>query len=312
MTGAPTDELFQAEKAFFGKAIVESGGEPHPDSQYGFIMASPGFPADPQEIRAKLIGDDPLSSKDILDGVKRMGALVFKTFEGGLAVGRVRTRAEAGEGLESRHFEIGQYLFLPGVTTWSEMPVGFFRWCWTHLTVEPPIYTATLKETGFQIATSADDLNYSKEGAALVGVPQARLVKFYAAIEEAVTSTQGGAHRIPFSVQPTVRSGYSENEMIWALDVAILVARELAYAPIASAPVDVTIGLAPKRVSSGVLATDGVSLDEVEDTVSDERQLRLRRLQRQEPKPEPKRDTTWPKDPHGRDLGIAPIVLDLD
>ena len=70
----------------------------------------------------------------------RRGALIVKAVKEGLAVMRMRYRAEAGEGESGRQFLLARTLVFPGIEYWQDIPPGLFSWCEKALNAYPFVF----------------------------------------------------------------------------------------------------------------------------------------------------------------------------
>lgn len=128
------------EEVCYGKPVRTLDGPLHENALYGVSSVTPGI-ADPlRYIPASFLGNANLTSSMIDPEFAGRGALIVKAVGEGLAVMRMRYRAEAGEGEGGRQFLLSRTLLLPGIQYWHEIPPGLFSWCEQALFAQPFVF----------------------------------------------------------------------------------------------------------------------------------------------------------------------------
>lgn len=125
------------EKVCYGKPVRTEDGPLHDSAVYGVNSVTPGVDNPLRFIPASFLGQANLTSSMIDPEFAGRGALIIKAVEEGLAIMRMRYRAEAGEGEGGRQFLLSRTLILPGVEDWHDIPSGLFSWAEQELTAQP-------------------------------------------------------------------------------------------------------------------------------------------------------------------------------
>lgn len=128
------------EEVCYGKPVRTLNGPLHESALYGVSSVTPGI-ADPlRYIPANFLGNANLTSSMIDPEFSGRGALIVKAVDEGLAIMRMRYRAEAGEGEGGRQFLLSRMLLLPDIHHWHEIPPGLFSWCEQSLGAQPYVF----------------------------------------------------------------------------------------------------------------------------------------------------------------------------
>lgn len=128
------------EEVCYGKPVRSIDGPLHESALYGVSSVTPGI-ADPLRfIPASFLDNANLTSSMIDPEFAVRGALIVKAVPEGLAMMRMRYRAEAGEGEGGRQFLLSRTLLLPDVQYWHEIPPGLFSWCEQALVAQPFVF----------------------------------------------------------------------------------------------------------------------------------------------------------------------------
>jgi len=117
------------EEVCYGKPVRTQNGPLHESALYGVNSVTPGVDNPLRYIPANFLGNANLTSSMIDPAFAGRGALIVKAVDEGLAIMRMRYRAEAGEGEGGRQFLLSRTLLLPDVQYWHEIPPGLFSWC---------------------------------------------------------------------------------------------------------------------------------------------------------------------------------------
>jgi hypothetical protein len=128
------------EEVCYGKPVRTQNGPLHETALYGVNSVTPGVDNPLRFIPANFLGNTNLTSSMIDPEFAGRGALVVKAVDEGLAMMRMRYRAEAGEGEGGRQFLLSRTLLLPGVQFWHEIPPGLFSWCEQSLAAQPFVF----------------------------------------------------------------------------------------------------------------------------------------------------------------------------
>ena len=132
--------VLRFEEVCYGKPVRTQDGPLHDSALYGVNSVTPGVDNPLRYIPANYLGNANLTSSMIDPGFASRGALIVKAVDEGLAIMRMRYRAEAGEGEGGRQFLLSRTLLLPGIQFWHEIPPGLFSWCEQALFVQPHVY----------------------------------------------------------------------------------------------------------------------------------------------------------------------------
>ena len=124
----------------YGKPVRTQSGPLHESALYGVNSVTPGVENPLRYIPANFLGNTNLTSSMIDPEFAGRGALIVKAVDEGLAIMRMRYRAEAGEGEGGRQFLLSRTLLLPGVQYWHEIPPGLFSWCEQGLVAQPFVF----------------------------------------------------------------------------------------------------------------------------------------------------------------------------
>lgn len=128
------------EEVCYGKPVRTPGGPLHESALYGVNSVTPGIDNPLRYIPANFLGNTNLTSSMIDPEFAGRGALIVKAVDEGLAIMRMRYRAEAGEGESGRQFLLSRTLLLPGIQYWHEIPPGLFSWCEQGLSADPFVF----------------------------------------------------------------------------------------------------------------------------------------------------------------------------
>jgi len=128
------------EEVCYGKPVRNPGGPLHESALYGVNSVTPGIGNPLRYIPANFVGNTNLASSMIDPEFSGRGALIVKAVDEGLAIMRMRYRAEAGEGESGRQFLLSRTLLLPGIQYWHEIPPGLFSWCEQGLAAEAFVF----------------------------------------------------------------------------------------------------------------------------------------------------------------------------
>ncbi|MEM5471096.1 hypothetical protein WNZ14_05100 [Hoeflea sp. AS60] len=128
------------EEVCYGKPVRTLGGPLHESALYGVTSVTPGVDNPLRYIPANFLGNASLTSSMIDPQFAGRGTLVVKAVDDGLAIMRMRYRAEAGEGEGGRQFLLSRTLLLPDIHYWHEIPPGLFSWCEQALVAQPFVF----------------------------------------------------------------------------------------------------------------------------------------------------------------------------
>lgn len=128
------------EEVCYGKPVRSQGGPLHENALYGVNSVTPGINNPLGYIPANYLGNANLASGMIDPEFSGRGALIVKAVDEGLAIMRMRYRAEAGEGEGGRQFLLSRTLLLPDLHYWHEIPPGLFSWCEQGLGAQPFVF----------------------------------------------------------------------------------------------------------------------------------------------------------------------------
>jgi len=128
------------EEVCYGKPVRTQNGPLHESALYGVNSVTPGVDNPLQFIPANFLGNANLTSSMIDPEYAGRGALIVKAVDEGLAIMRMRYRAEAGEGEGGRQFLLSRTLVLPGIDFWHDIPPGLFSWCEQGLSANPFVF----------------------------------------------------------------------------------------------------------------------------------------------------------------------------
>jgi len=128
------------EEVCYGKPVRTQNGPLHESALYGVNSVTPGIDNPLRFIPANFLGNANLTSSMIDPEYAGRGALIVKAVDEGLAIMRMRYRAEAGEGEGGRQFLLSRTLVLPEVNFWHEIPPGLFSWCEQGLSAHPFVF----------------------------------------------------------------------------------------------------------------------------------------------------------------------------
>lgn len=128
------------EEIRYGKPVRSEFGPLYENAPYGINSVTAGIENPLQFVPAKFLGDATLASNMIDPEYTRRGALIVKAVKEGLAIMRLRYRAEAGEGEGGRQFLLARTLLLPGIQYWHEIPAGLFAWSEQALNTYPFVF----------------------------------------------------------------------------------------------------------------------------------------------------------------------------
>ncbi|SOE17203.1 hypothetical protein SAMN05877838_2096 [Hoeflea halophila] len=128
------------EEVCYGKPVRTPGGPLHESALYGVNAVTPGIDNPLRYIPANFLGNTNLTSSMIDPEFAGRGALIVKAVDEGLAIMRMRYRAEAGEGESGRQFLLSRTLLLPDIHYWHEIPPGLFSWCEQALVAQPFVF----------------------------------------------------------------------------------------------------------------------------------------------------------------------------
>jgi hypothetical protein len=151
------------EEVRYGKPVRTENGPLHESALYGVNSVTPGIENPLRFVPTNFLGNTNLTSSMIDPEYARRGALVVKAVEEGLAVMRMRYRAEAGEGESGRQFLLSRTIVIPGIDYWNEIPAGLFSWCEQGLNAHPFVYDQTSAPSARQIELpdfQARDVNW--------------------------------------------------------------------------------------------------------------------------------------------------------
>lgn len=132
--------VLKFEEVCYGKPVRTLSGPLHESALYGVNSVTPGVDSPLRFIPANFLGNANLTSSMIDPEFAGRGALIVKAVDEGLAIMRMRYRAEAGEGEGGRQFLLSRTLLLPGIKYWHEIPSGLFAWCEQGLTAPPFVF----------------------------------------------------------------------------------------------------------------------------------------------------------------------------
>ena len=124
----------------YGKPVCSKFGPIHENAPYGINSATSDIEDPLQFIPANFFGSSNFSANLIDQEYRLCGALVVKAVKEGLAIMRLRYRAEAGEGEGGRQFLLSHTLLIPGLKYWNDIPTGLFTWCEQSLRAFPVVY----------------------------------------------------------------------------------------------------------------------------------------------------------------------------
>ena len=139
-TGPGDARTLKFEEVCYGKPVRTPNGPLHESALYGVNSVTSGIDNPLRFIPANFLGNANLTSSMIDPEFATRGALIVKAVDEGLAIMRMRYRAEAGEGESGRQFLLSRTLLLPEIHFWHEIPPGLFSWCEQALTVQPFVY----------------------------------------------------------------------------------------------------------------------------------------------------------------------------
>jgi len=128
------------EEVCYGKPVRTQSGPLHESALYGVSSVTPGVDNPLRYIPANFLGNANLTSSMIDPEFAGRGALIVRAVDEGLAIMRMRYRAEAGEGEGGRQFLLSRTLLLPGLQYWHEIPPGLFSWCEQQLVAQPFVF----------------------------------------------------------------------------------------------------------------------------------------------------------------------------
>jgi hypothetical protein len=128
------------EEVCYGKPVRTLDGPLHESALYGVSSVTPGIDDPLRFIPASFLGNANLTSSMIDPEFSGRGALIVKAVAEGLAIMRMRYRAEAGEGEGGRQFLLSRMLLLKDVQHWHEIPPGLFSWCEQALFAQPFVF----------------------------------------------------------------------------------------------------------------------------------------------------------------------------
>lgn len=128
------------EEVCYGKPVRTLNGPLHESALYGVSSVTPGIDDPLRFIPANFLGNANLTSSMIDPEFSGRGALIVKAVDEGLAIMRMRYRAEAGEGEGGRQFLLSRMLLLPDIHFWHEIPPGLFSWCEQSLVAQPYVF----------------------------------------------------------------------------------------------------------------------------------------------------------------------------
>lgn len=128
------------EEIRYGKPVRSEYGPLHENGLYGINSVTAGIENPLHFIPANFLNNSNITSSMIDPEYMRRGALIVKAVKEGLAVMRMRYRAEAGEGEGGRQFLLSRTLLIPGIEYWQDIPAGLFVWCEHALNAYPFIY----------------------------------------------------------------------------------------------------------------------------------------------------------------------------
>lgn len=131
------------EEVGYGKAVRSTDGPLRESAVYGLNLITPGIVNPLRFIPANFLGNANLTSSMIDPAFAQRGALIVKAVDEGLAIMRMRYRAEAGEGAAGRQFLMSRTVVVPGIEYWVDIPRGLFAWAERELTAQPYVFDQT-------------------------------------------------------------------------------------------------------------------------------------------------------------------------
>lgn len=131
------------EEVCYGKPVRSPNGPLRESAIYGLNLITPGIANPLSFIPASFLKNTNLTSSMIDPAFAQRGALIVKATDQGLAIMRMRYRAEAGEGEAGRQFLLSRTMVLPGVEYWIDIPRGLFAWAERELTAQPFVFDQT-------------------------------------------------------------------------------------------------------------------------------------------------------------------------
>lgn len=155
--------ILNCEEVLYGKPVRSKFGPLHENALYGINSATQNIKNPLNFIPANFFGNVNLTSNMIDPEYMRRGALIVKAVKEGLAIMRMRYRAEAGEGESGRQFLLSRTLILSGIQYWHEIPAGLFAYCEQSLDAHPFIFDQPTLVTSHTIELPAykqNDVNW--------------------------------------------------------------------------------------------------------------------------------------------------------
>lgn len=139
------------EEIRYGKPVRSEFGPLYENAPYGINSVTSNIENPLHFIPANFLDDANLASNMIDPEYMRRGALIVKAVKEGLAIMRLRYRAEAGESEGGRQFLLARTLLLPGIEYWHEIPVGLFAWCEQAFNAYPFVFDQPTMPAGQRI-----------------------------------------------------------------------------------------------------------------------------------------------------------------
>lgn len=139
------------EEIRYGKPVRSEFGPLYENAPYGINSVTANIENPLRFVPANFLGDANLASNMIDPEYMRRGALIVKAVKEGLAIMRIRYRAEAGEGEGGRQFLLARTLLLPGIEYWHDIPSGLFAWCEQSLHAHPFVFDQPTMPAGQRI-----------------------------------------------------------------------------------------------------------------------------------------------------------------
>ena len=143
------------EEVRYGKPVRSEFGPLYENAPYGINSVTANIENPLRFVPANILGDANLASNMIDPEYMRRGALIVKAVKEGLAIMRIRYRAEAGEGESGRQFLLARTLLLKGINYWHDIPSGFFAWCEQSLHAHPFVYDQPTMPAGPRVELPA-------------------------------------------------------------------------------------------------------------------------------------------------------------
>lgn len=143
--------ILVCEEIRYGKSVRSKFGPLHENALYGVNSATQGIENPLHLIPAGFLGSANLTSNMIDPEYMRRGALIVKAVKEGLAIMRIRYRAESGEGEGGRQFLLARTLLLPGIEYWHQIPPGLFTWSEQAMNANPFVFDQPTMPLGQRI-----------------------------------------------------------------------------------------------------------------------------------------------------------------